>query len=315
MKLIINNHHIKESIENILYKVKKETKYLDDIFVKQNQILCTCPYHSEGHEKKPACYIYTDIDKDFEYGTFHCFACGESGSLAKLIGKCYNKNTEFGKQWLVNNYGDTLIEEIEYLPKIEITKSKKECLSESILDSFDYDNEKALDYLINKRHLEKNIIEKFKIGFDKESNCVTFPCWDVHNNLLGVFKRSIYGKFFNIPKIYPKPIYLLNEAIKNNCSKIYVCESQINALTLYGWGFPAIALFGTGSSEQYNILNKSGIRQYVLCFDGDLAGEIGVNKFLNNIKNSLISQIILPKGKDVNDLTKEEFINLEIKNI
>ena len=313
MKLIINNRHIKAAIDTILLRVKLDTGYLDDIFVKQNQVVCTCPFHKGGHERKPACFVYTDIDKDFEYGTFHCFACGESGSLAKLIGKCYNKSVEFGKQWLVQNYGDTYVEEVEYLPPL--FESKKECLSEDILNQFEYNNQAALDYLINKRHLKKEILDRFKIGFEKETNSVIFPCRDEHGKLVGLFKRNIYSKFFTIPKIEPKPIFLLDEAIRNHNSEVYVVESQINALTLYGWGFPAIALFGTGSNEQYKMLNKSGIRKYILAFDGDVAGDVGANKFALNVQNALFEKIELPRGKDINDLSKEEFLMLVRKNI
>ena len=93
---------------------------------------------------------------------------------------------------------------------------------------------------------------------------------------------------------------------------MYVCESQINALTLWSWGYPAIALFGTGSSHQYDILNKSGIRNYILCFDGDAAGLKGKDRFLQNIrKDVLVSYVPIPMGKDVNDLTKEQFESLE----
>ena len=83
---------------------------------------------------------------------------------------------------------------------------------------------------------------------------------------------------------------------------------------MWTWGIPAIALIGTGSSEQYKILNKSGIRSYILAFDGDVAGEVGANKFVLNIKNSMIRQVQIPKGKDVNDLTFEQFKELKIIN-
>jgi DNA primase len=311
LRLIIKKRAIDAPIDIILKKVQSETKYLKDIQTKKEDVICTCPFHKNGQENHPACFVLNSKDSDMEYGTFHCFACGESGSLSKLIGKCYGENSEFGKNWLIENFGSTFIEYTEYLPKIE--PNKKEYLDESVLNSFEYDNEDALNYLINKRHLNKEILKEFKVGFEKESNSVTFPCWDVHNNLVGIFRRNIYTKFFTIPQIDPKPIYLLNFIIKNGISSVVVCESQINALTLWGWGIPAIALFGTGSSAQYDILKKSGIRKYFLAFDGDLAGEIGANKFSNYIgKDVLVNKIVLPKGKDVNDLTMEEFKALPI---
>ena len=304
----IGNRKINADTYSILSRLKSETGYLKDIKKSSNGYMCTCPYHSNGAENHPSCSILDTDNNNLPAGTFHCFACGTSGSLAKLIAKCYGKSDEFGRQWLVQNYGDTYIDEVEYLPKIE--EQKKETLDESVLNQFEYDNQDALNYLINKRHLKKEVLEQFKIGFDKETNNVTFPCRDEHGKLVGIFTRNIYSKFFSIPKIQPKPIFLLDNAIKNSYSEVYVVESQINALTLYGWGFPAIALFGTGSSDQYAILNKSGIRKYVLCFDGDLAGEIGANKFSLNVKNAIFEKVFLPKGADVNDLTKEEFLSL-----
>ena len=82
---------------------------------------------------------------------------------------------------------------------------------------------------------------------------------------------------------------------------------------MYTFGYPAIALFGTGSEYQYNILRKSGIRNYILCFDGDAAGKKGELRFKQNLGNDIIISVKhLPIGKDVNDLTKEELDNLEI---
>ena len=92
---------------------------------------------------------------------------------------------------------------------------------------------------------------------------------------------------------------------------VYVVESQINCLTLWQWGYPAIALFGTGSKKQYDILNRSGIRNYILCFDGDDAGRKATQRFIDNLKSDVfISVKQIPDGKDVNDLTKEEFDKL-----
>lgn len=42
-------------------------------------------------------------------------------------------------------------------------------------------------------------------------------------------------------------------------------------------------------------------------FDGDDAGDKGIQKFLKNIRKDVIINIIrLPRGKDVNDLSYEE---------
>ena len=46
-------------------------------------------------------------------------------------------------------------------------------------------------------------------------------------------------------------------------------------------------------------------------FDGDFAGRKGAERFIKNIRSDVfVTDLLLPKGKDINDLTKEEFISL-----
>ena len=61
-------------------------------------------------------------------------------------------------------------------------------------------------------------------------------------------------------------------------NEIYVCESVFNLYTLNRLGFPTVALLGTGTSKQANILKKLPYRKVVLALDSDEAGEVGCNK-------------------------------------
>lgn len=230
MELIINHRRISAPIKTILLQLREETGYyyFDDIVDKGKEILCTCPFHKAGKESKPACTILNDSSYDLEYGTFNCFACKESGRLSKLVGKCLADESQdlvsVGEQWLIDRFGDVYVTETELLPEINLSV-KKNKLNPLILNNYEYENSDAIEYLTKKRHLSKEVIDYFKIGFDKTDKCVTFPCWDDKNDLVGIFKRSIYGKFFHIPEISPKPVYLLNEVMKNNYIDVMVCES------------------------------------------------------------------------------------------
>ena len=63
----------------------------------------------------------------------------------------------------------------------------------------------------------------------------------------------------------------------------------------------------------YNILKKSGIRSYTLCLDGDAAGDKGIARFKANMpEDVLITVKKIPRGRDVADLTKEQFDSLEV---
>lgn len=114
-------------------------------------------------------------------------------------------------------------------------------------------------------------------------------------------RRSVEKKQFYIDKDCEKPVYLLNFC--KDINSVCVCESQINALYLWSLNIPAVSLFGTGTSHQYEILNKSHIRHYVLCFDGDAAGDKGIRNFIQHIRKDVIVDVAtIPRSKDINDL-------------
>ena len=56
---------------------------------------------------------------------------------------------------------------------------------------------------------------------------------------------------------------------------------------------------------------RCGIRNFILLFDGDEAGRKGAQRFKDNMGNEfMITDVILPQGKDVNDLSPQEIKNL-----
>ena len=313
MGLRIRNKIITESLENILYAVRRELTngLLKDIDVKGNDIIVTCPVHKDGHERNPSCRIYNvEGDENTEYGQVHCFSCGYTASFAQLIGYVFGEGEQWGEDWLIERYGNIYVQEEEYLPEIILdTKpniSKQTFLDENVL--FDYDFYHPYMW---QRKLSKEVVDTFRVGYDKERQAITFPVYDEKHRLVMVTARSVNSKRFWIPAGVDKPVYLLYYIIENRIDTAFVCESQINALTLWSYGFPAIALFGTGSYKQYEILRKCGVRNFYTCFDGDEPGQKGALRFRKNMpKDVFITELKMPVGKDVNDLTKDEFISI-----
>lgn len=311
--LIINNRVITTPIITILNRVKAEITNgkLAVVTEKHDNVLVTCPFHKCGKENHPSCNVYCGDSPDIEYGYFKCFTCGEQGPLHKFIGQCFDMNIDFGKEWLLARYGNIVLERPLDLLPIEFKKQSQRVLDENILDKF-----QNYHPYMTQRKMTSEVIKKFKIKYDTETKSIVFPVWNDKGQLVMLTRRSVFSKAFYIDKDCEKPVYLLNYIKRENIQKVYVVESQINALTLWSWGYPAIALFGTGTKIQYDILAKSGIRVYNLCFDGDDAGDKGTRNFIKNLgdKGALINIINIPRGKDVNDLTKEEFDNLLLTN-
>lgn len=314
MDLIINNRIIHTPIIEILQKLKSENTmgYLSTIIDKGDNVVITCPFHKDGQERHPSCSVYADRNNpDVMVGTVHCFTCGAKMSLVSLVSYVLGLSENYAKEWLTDNFSDTFI---DYIDTSVFDFEKPEpitYLDETILNEYNFYHP-----YMEKRKLTRDVISRFKIGYDMDSQSLTFPVWDEHNNLVMVTKRSVNSKNFFIPASKNKPVYLLNYIINNNITEVTVAESQINTLTLWGWGIPAIGLFGTGSKYQYNILKKSGIRVYHLAFDGDEAGRKAIDRFIQNMpKDVMIDIVSIPNGKDINDLSFEEYRNLEIKDI
>ena len=168
--------------------------------------------------------------------------------------------------------------------------------------------------ICRKEKLTIDIIDKFDVGYNPQTNSITFPLHDIQGNLIGVSSRNVETKFFNIDIIpdIDKPIYLLDTVVREGYDTVIICESQIDSLTAWSYGYVACAMIGVGSKKQYEILNKCPIRHYVLMFDNDLAGKMAALNFIKHIKKDVFITVVpLPVNrKDINDLIKEELDSL-----
>lgn len=287
---------------------------LRDIVQSGNNIMVTCPCHSEGQERKPSCGIY--IDNKIKTNPVHCFTCGYVDTLEGFISECFDKKDggRFGKSWL-ESFASVMIYQKNKLNKIIVPDRRKDIILPITKDKIN----KKHEYMY-KRKLTDEIIDKFEIYYQKDFmlsidkppiECIVFPVKDLYGNIAFEARRAINTKLFHYPKDTRKIIYGAYECIQDKANKVYVCESIIDALTIWCYGKHAIALNGTGSMKQYKILNELPFNQYVLALDGDDAGNRGRYSFKKHVKNKLVSNLILPKGKDINDLTREEFEKLK----
>lgn len=307
MPIVVDNKQIETSVRSILEMLQQcliasGIDRLADIEYKQQNATVTCPIHKNGHENTPSCNVLLTDKGDNSAGTVHCFGCGYRANMVRFVADCLDISYRSAKEWLLNCCDYSFVEDkrdvpvfdehaplnnYDTLPKITIEQLK----------SYDY----VHDYMF-KRKLTWDVINKYEVGYSPEEDCLTFPVY-VDGECLFVAKRKVPYKRFIMPAIFPKPVYGL-DYIKGN--DVIVCESIINALTATSYGYEAIALFGTGSQHQYEVLNNTGIRRFILMFDGDEAGWRGAERFMMNV-DAITVNVHMPEGRDVNDLSKEDF--------
>ena len=313
--MIINDTIFNASLFEILTELKSQLNannidLLKDIKDSSDNIMITCPYHKNGTERRPSGGIKKND------GVFHCFTCGEVHSLPELISYCFGKYDDtlgnFGWNWLLKNFATVSVEnrkDIELNISRDITKSTTNYVSEEELDKYRYYH----PYMY-KRGLNDEIINLFDIGYDKDSNCITFPVREINGKTLFVARRSVCSKFFNYPSSVEKPVYGLYELSiqKTYPKEVIICESMLDALKCWVFGKYAVALNGLGTEYQFRQLNSMPCRKFILATDNDSAGKRARTVLRNKLKNKLITEYILPPNrKDMNELTYEEFMNLE----
>ena len=285
-----------------------------------HNIQVCCPYHND---RRPSAGI------DMRTGMFHCFACGEVHTLPEFISQCFGHEdllgNKFGWNWLLKNFLTISIEERKDIPldlernALYNVNDSKEYVSEEELDKYRYTH----PYMYH-RGLTDEVIELFDIGYDKDTKCITFPVRDINGNCLFVARRSVQSKFFNYPKDVSKPLYGLYELIRNipinidsitgyrSFPDIIVCESMLDALSFWTVGKYAVALNGLGNELQFQQLRDLPCRELILCTDMDDKGLVAREKIRKRVKNKLIKEYILPKGrKDANECTREELMSLK----
>lgn len=310
MELILYNKIIDTDAEDILTQLRVESngRYLKTIKNKGDNIAITCPFHKDGQENKPSCFVYNRADNPkVTFGTYNCFTCDEKGALYVLVSKVLDCSHEDAKRWLIEHFSSRYVDARPHLDEFKLLKTQKTYLDESVLEQYSYFHPYQF-----KRGLSEDIIRKFKIGYNEKTDSITMPVWDDKNNLIGITERSVVGKRFYIPKDMDKPVYLLNYIKQEGITTVAVCEGQIDALVSWSRGLPAVALLGAGTTDkQIELLNRSGIRHFILMYDNDLAGQHGALRLKRGLtKDKMITEIIMPQGKDVASCTDEEFFTL-----
>ena len=331
----INDTYFGCELHDIIIKLQTElhmngSRYLAKIKDGPTHIQITCPYHSDGMERKPSAGIRkTD-------GIFHCFACGEVHSLTEVISHCFEKDDGgiYGMQWLLKNFSVTA-KEYNRNVKFKVGRGVDSDSNTNDVQNVQFVTEEELEKYrythpyMYKRGLTDEVIEMFDIGYDRDMQAITFPVRDIHGNCLFIARRSVKTKFFNYPEGVEKPLYGRYELAKYGekvissgselrrvpkYTEIIVCESMLDALSFWTVGKYAVALNGLGNDLQFKQLRGLPCRTIILATDMDERGLRARERIRTNMQNTkIIGEYFFPKGcKDANDCTKEQLKNLQV---
>lgn len=278
---------------------------------KEDYYLVTCPFHGEGKERTPSMginkYRINSNGKIVDEGFVHCFGCGYKARFTEFLSDLYGVS-EF-----------TILQKLQKDRIYEDKRNFKISFGEVRSEKVELEEVKEITVAgrkyLNNRKITDIIINKFSLGSDVRNN-VVFPLINKNGEIIGIQKRGIYNKFFSNTKDLDKLNYLyglyqLKEDKENYKDELYIVESIIDCLTLWSWGYRAVALMGAEISPFH--VKELGKLPYdlVVATDNDEIGRGIRDKILKEFKG--IGKKIRAFNwsnvmeKDINDLSREKF--------
>lgn len=306
---MIDEQYIERLKSYIFRKTGKH--YLNKIKPTTSDFMVSCPFHKDGQERKPSCGIKRFTTEKGVEGTVHCFSCGYTtdieGLLQYVLGDLYD-STEADTLF---NVSSLKVQGAFYKPSelnlFELPK-KQTYISKSIIKKY-----KKYHPYLQQRRIDESTAFKYDLGYDSINNHIIFPIKDKYNNCIALGRRAITYKQYIYPPGFKKPLYGVYE-LPEKIVSLFVVEGPFNLWSLSEWHRNGVALLGTGTEYQYNQLLEIPCDQYVLALDPDDAGIHGTYKlgcFLTDM-NRKVFVCLMPKNKDINDLTYSEFNNVQV---
>jgi DNA primase catalytic core len=316
------------------HELKKEGK---------DYVMC-CPFH----EEETASMKITPSNN-----LFHCFGCGEGGSVIDWVMKTQGVSFRHAVELLRTD--SSLVAEPLKAKNATVRKltsplsedaDKQTALQQVI--AFYHDTLKqspdAQDYLRARGLDDVELIDNFKLGFANRSLGLHLP----HKNRkagavlrgllqeIGIYRESghehfngslvipvindqkvleVYGRKIlgtRLRKGTPIHMYLpsAHEGVFNlegvQGDEVILCESLIDALTFWRWGFKHVTTsYGTSgfTDELLQTLTDRNIKRVLIAYDRDESGNASAEKVAKQLNKNNIDayRILFPKGMDVNE--------------
>lgn len=281
--------------------------------IRGNKLMAASPFRDEKH---PSFAV------NLENGLF-IDSGGEGvhrqGNFVKLLSFLRDEPYEESEIYLLEKYfgigykaTDDLKLDFSRLQPPE--KVLKNVLDISILKNYEHSH----PYLSQIRGIHEDCQRMFMIGYDKERKGISIPLFDKDGQLVNIKFRSVVGKkfwYYGIGEPVRNHLWGLHRVNELQADRVFIVESEIDAMNLWQIDVPAIATMGSSLTKQQRdlLLGSDFIKEIVIMTDNDKAGRnLGrqIYEELNGFFSVEVAKIPDPY-KDVNDLPP----NLLLKSI
>lgn len=272
------------SENNIEYKT---TNNPTEIMIK-----CTSGEHEDVHPS---------LSYNLDRNVFHCFSCGFSGGLIKFL----------------SSIGITEKIHIESKQEYKILKLKKKLRNIKNADTLKLPKGRT-EVCWDFKDICKEVMIEFEAFITTEYGLENYICIPVYvfNRLRCIDARrkvndSALAKYMRLPSGVPvsEIVFPVDKIEKTN--KIVLVEGMYDMLNLWQYGYKnVLCIFGANSfgQKKAELLEKIGVTQVTLMFDGDIPGRNAMMKVQNILeqRDILCKKIFLSNGEDPGNLSKDD---------
>ena len=258
---------------------------------------CLNPNHIDNNPSM----MFTD-----KYNICKCFSCGASYDIYDLIGLDYDLHS-FKEQ----------LEKVQelYLGYVPVKKEVKKEIDNKIYDYTNYYNKcfknRYETTYLEQRGITRELIDKYKIGYDEERKLVVFPI-----NKHCYFARSVVNndkiKSRGSSDIWNK------KYIKENNQLVYVTEGIIDALSLevIDPNVKVMSINGVGNinSLVYALKENNFNGTIGIAFDKDGAGKKATDELKKELAKINVNSFSTSMIATFDDISKVKDINMALIN-
>lgn len=198
-------------------------------------------------------------------GLWVCYSCGRGGSVSRLLSGVPISDPS------IPDFIKDIESDLDAISAAGTDGAGRTCLPESWLRIFTCFRHHAWA----ERGFSDDAIEHFSLGYDYETDCLTYPLRDLDGAVLGVVRRRLDG---GRPKYkYPSHINVHDLLFRYHEAEshmpLVLVEGALDAVACYDAGVFALALYGSHlSAAQSQLLRRLCPTSVVCAFDNDEAG-------------------------------------------
>lgn len=262
-----------------------------------DKLIAASPFR---YDKTPSFFVDLETGGWADSGAYD--ADYESGNLVKLLAFLRSETYEETEEYLRYKYGLINVEDDFRVTVPQLRKERKKV----VLDEAELlAHTKRHSYLSN-RGISGKVEAFFQTRCDPKSDAIIIPWRHPTGELANLKFRKVRGKAFWYAKGgHPirELVFGIDKVHKHDLSEAYVCEAEIDAMSLWTLGKPAVALGSASiSRKQVDAIKKSPIKRLIIATDSDKAGEKVAEQIRQAFSELELLRLELPKGiKDVNE--------------